>query len=71
MDPALGKWVLSSFGAETKTGNSKNTLSLKILVGLLVKGREDLKAKTHSAGADAQLHRLLLIEIVKLARERS
>jgi hypothetical protein len=73
MAPSLGKWLLTSFGAETKDGSihGQNTMRLQDLVHLLVKGRSDLKQKKHSAGADAQMHRLLLIEILKLEGRRS
>ncbi len=67
MAPSFGKWVLSSFGADVKTERGKNTMRLQDLAGLLVKGHLELKRKRHSAGADAQMHRLLLIEILNLA----
>ncbi len=67
MAPSLGKWVRAAFGADAKTDNGKNTMRLQELVELLVQGRDDLKMRRHSAGADAQMHRLLLIEIIKLA----
>ena len=66
MSPSLGKWILTCFGQEANTGRSNNTLRLQDLVGLLVKGHDTLKSQRHSAGADAQMHRLLLIEVVKL-----
>ncbi len=67
MAPSLGKWVRAAFGADAKTDKGKNTMRLQELVDLLVQGRDDLKMRGHSAGADAQMHRLLLIEILKLA----
>jgi hypothetical protein len=59
MAPSLGKWILSSFGAESKTEHGKNTMRLQDLIGILVKGRQDLKQKGHSAGADAQMRQIL------------
>ncbi len=69
MAPSIGKWVLSTFGGDTKDGlpHGQNTMRLSDLSRLLVDGHTDLKQKRHTAGADAQMHRLLLIAILKLA----
>ena len=66
MSPSFGKWILTCFGREAKTDRSNNTLRLQDLVGLLVQGHDELKSRRHRAGADAQMHRLLLIEVAKL-----
>ncbi len=70
MTPALGKWVFMSFGMDAKDGrdHGQDTMRLQDLVQILIKGHEDLKLKRHTAGADAQMHRLLLIEVLKLVR---
>ena len=69
MNPYLGKWALNCFGQDSKSEPSKHTLRLQDLTRLLVKGHDDLKAQRHTAGADAQLHRLLIIELIGLVKE--
>jgi len=69
MDPYLGKWITKCFGTESKDGPGKHTMRLQALLRMLVPGNEDLKRRQHTAGADAQLHRLLLIALSNLAKK--
>ena len=65
LSPAIGKWVCQCVGRDTGPENKMNTLRLSDLVDTLLPGHP-LKRQMHTAGADAQMHRVLAIEIPKL-----
>ena len=68
MDPDVGEWVQKSFGRD---GDARTMMSLRTAALLLLPKTETtqrLLEKSHTAGADAQLHRLLFIEMCKRMR---
>jgi DNA polymerase III epsilon subunit-like protein len=67
MDPTIGKWVHTCFGRDTGPDATQNTMRLQVLAEWLVPESRHLRDKAHTAGADAQLHRLLYFEFLKLA----
>ena len=68
MDPDLGRWLRICFGQDCGTERTKNTFPLSALVEKLVDGGKDLLKKQHNAGADADMHRLLYISLLDLAK---
>jgi len=70
MDPAIGEWVQHCHGRDrTKDEDGKQVLGLDTLVSLLlpkVGATKTLLDKRHSAGADAQLHRLVFIAMMRM-----
>ena len=69
MCPSIGKWVCACSGRDTGEASTKNTMRLQDMAGILLKGQSALMSKRHTAGADAQMHRLLLIEMARLCGE--
>ena len=67
MDAEIGRWLCMCFGRDAGPPESQNTMRLKMLAEWLVPSCEKLVANVHTAAADAQLHRLLYFEILKLA----
>ena len=70
LSPAIGKWVCQCVGRDTGPENKMNTLRLSDLVDTLLPGHP-LKRQMHTAGADAQMHRLLVIAMQKLLKQQT
>ena len=68
MDPTIGRWLRVCFGQDCGTERTKNVFGLSELVEKLVEGGVDMLKKHHDAGADAQMHRLLYINMLDLAK---
>ena len=73
MDPDVGEWVQRCKGRDReRADDGRQVMSLKMAVSLLLprdRVINDLLAKLHSAGADAQLHRLIFLAMAKLLSE--
>ena len=74
MDPDIGEWVQSCSGRDReKAADGYNiVMSLNKAVNLLLPKDDSTKAlltKVHTAGADAQLHRLIFLAMVRLKNE--
>ncbi len=69
MDPDVGRWVRSCNGKDPGPSTAKNSTSLKEMVRWLVPRADALLAKHHSAQADAMMHRLVYINLLRLQRE--
>ena len=73
MDPDIGRWVQKCMGRDVQTDEkSAPMLSLKDAVNMLLPRTElveALQSHCHTAGADAQLHRLLYIAFKKLCEQ--
>ena len=73
MDPDIGCWVQKCMGRDVPTDEkSAPMLSLKDAVNMLLPRTElveALQSHCHTAGADAQLHRLLCIASRKLCEQ--
>ena len=69
LSPAIGKWVCQCVGRDTGPENKMNTLRLSDLVDTLLPGHP-LKRHMRTAGADAQMHRLLVIAMQKLLKQQ-
>ena len=73
MDPDIGCWVQKCMGRDVQTDEkSAPMLSLKDAVNMLLPRTElveALQSHCHTAGADAQLHRLLYIAFRKLCEQ--
>ena len=67
MDPGICRWVHKCFGREA-TGTH---IPLRGMVLALVENGEQLLAKHHAAGADAQMHRLVYGALNTLAKKAS
>ena len=72
LDLDLWKWVQHYFGREQERGDKAHVLSLQDAVKLLLPRSSFAKAlmeKHHTAGADAQLHRILYIAFHALVND--
>ena len=72
MDPDIGTWVQKCMGRDCGPEDNKPVLALRDAVRFLLPDTDTiqhLKTKLHTAGADAQLHRLLYIALRKLCDE--
>ncbi len=72
MDPIIASWVYAHNGRDSCPEDCKAVMSLKDAANLLLPQTDaiqHLKTKLHTAGADAQLHRLLYIALRKLCDE--
>jgi len=69
MDPEVCRWIRRCHGQESS--GTQMTSNLKNLVHAMVPDSEQLLDRHHTAGADAQMHRLLYIAIHALAQEAS
>ena len=65
MDPHIGRWVCECVGKDTST-KSTTRLRLRGLMTILAPSRADLREKAHTAGADAQMHVVVYIELMRL-----
>ena len=66
MDLDICEWVNYTFGRDRGKGEKALVLGLKDAVNLLLRRSEkamELLTKHHTAGADAQMHRLLYIAL--------
>lgn len=71
MDPEIGRWVCQCFGKDTGSKNTKVTLKLDDLAGMLWKRQfldEEPKGPRHTAGRDADLHRAAYVALQRLCR---
>ena len=73
MDPDVGAWVQACRGRDVQRGeDGRQALSLAKAVNLLVpkdEATQHLLQNAHTAGADAQLHRLVYIALLSLLQE--
>ena len=73
MDPDVGAWVQRCSGRDREPGDDgRQVMSLHTAVNLLLPkdaAINSLLAKLHSAGADAQLHRLIFLAMMKLMND--
>lgn len=73
MDPDVGDWVQRCSGRDRdRAEDGRQVMSLQMAVNLLLPKDAATKAlltKLHSAGADAQLHRLIFLAMMKLNNE--
>ena len=72
MDPGVCKWVQICKGRIFEPHENNNVLSLEKLLDLLFPTNKDvqgIKRKMHTAGADAQAHRLVYIALRNLAEQ--
>ena len=72
MDPGVCKWVQICKGRIFEPHENNNVLSLEKLLDLLLPTNKDvqgIKRKLHTAGADAQAHRLIYIALRNLAEQ--
>ena len=70
MDPDVGKWLQVCKGRDFQEHETNNVLSLGHMIDLLFpKGDEAhvLKSRLHTAGADAQIHRLVYNALRQMA----
>ena len=68
MSPDIGRWLRTCFGQDSGPPTAKNTMKLRDLVVWFLPGSADLLANHHTAGADAEMHVRLYVEICNLAR---
>lgn len=68
MCPRLGKWLCTCFGRDRGVDTTMNTLKLKDIVEWVVPDGKIMGCQFHTAGADAQMHALVFIELAKLAQ---
>ena len=66
MDPYIGRWVRTCFGKDPGPETAMNVMSLQELLKWTMPQSDHLLAKHHAAGADAHMHRLLYIGLLKL-----
>ena len=66
MNPDIGRWLKESFGEDAGPNTAKNTMKLKALVQWLLPSCVPLLEKHHTAGADAELHVRLFLEMYRL-----
>ena len=72
MDPDVCKWAQACKGRIFEPHESNNVLSLKQLLDLLLPANTDvqgIKERLHTAGADAEAHRLVYIALRNLAEQ--
>ena len=71
MDRDIQKWMQSCFGQEMILGEKTLVLSLKDSLQLVHRDKnalQELLKKSHTAGADSQMHRILLDSLLGLAK---
>ena len=68
MNPEIGRWLKESFGENAGPPSAKNTMKLAAMVSWLLPEERELLAKHHTAGADANLHVRLFLELSSLAK---
>ena len=72
MDPDIAVWVHLCKGRDPSPEDCKPVLNLTEAVKLLLPNSEEVQALMrlrHTAGADAQLHRLLFIALRSLSKQ--
>ena len=69
MDPCIGRWMRLCRGEDAGPATAKNTLCLRDLVEQLVPDHERLLAKHHDAQTDAEMHRLVYVNLLRIWRE--
>ena len=73
MDPDIGEWVQRCSGRDRdRADDGRQVMSLQMAASLLLPkdaAVKSLLAKLHSAGADAQLHRLIFLAMMNLMNE--
>lgn len=72
MDPNIGRWIRACAGKDFGSADSMPVMSLQCAIDwVLPKSAliRDLTAKLHTAGADAQLHRLLYVALMSRVAE--
>ena len=73
MDPDIGEWVQFYFGRDRQaTDDGNQMMSLDKATSLLLPKNENtasLMKRRHSAGADAELHRLVFCAMVRLRKK--
>ena len=71
MDRDIQKWMQACFGQEMILGENTLVFSLKDSLQLVHRDKnalQELLKKSHTAGADSQMHRILLVSLLALAK---
>ncbi len=71
MSPEIGRWLKECFGEDAGPNTAKNTMKLSVMVKWLLPNCAPLLQKHHTAGADADLHVRLFLEICRLCQQAS
>ena len=71
MSPEIGRWLKECVGEDAGPNTTKNTMKLSVMVKRLVPDCAPLLQNHHTAGADAELHVRLFLEICRLCHVAS
>ena len=69
MDPCIGRSFRECRGEDAGPATAKNTLCLRNLIQQLVPDPKRLLMKHHDAQMDAQMHRLIYVNLLRVWRE--
>ena len=71
MCPEVGLWLIGCFGQDTapehKNKKERPIMRLKVIVKWLLPSCVPLLERHHTAGADAEMHLRLYVEVARLA----